>query len=87
MTYRIAWRPTALKQLEDPPQDVSRRITRKVTALAANPRPNGSEKLAGGEDEYRVRVGDYRVIYAVDDGAVLVLVLSIGHRREVYRRR
>jgi mRNA interferase RelE/StbE len=86
MTYRIDWRPTALKALQALPNDTARRIARKVSALADDPRPNGSEELAGGEDEYRIRAGGYRVIYGVDDGAVIVLVLRIGHRREVYRR-
>ena len=86
MTYRIEWRPAAVKALESLPRDVARRITLRVGHLADDPRPNGSEKLAGGQDEHRVRVGDYRVIYGVHDAVLLVLVLRTGHRREVYRR-
>ena len=56
-----------------------------IDALAANPRPVGCVKLAG-RDDYRIRVGDYRVVYAVDDDERLVLVARIAHRREVYRR-
>ena len=86
MKYRIEWRPAAVKALESVPGDVARRIASRVGQLADNPRPHGSEKLAGGQDEYRVRIGDYRVIYSVHDGVLLILVLRIGHRREVYRR-
>jgi mRNA interferase RelE/StbE len=86
VTHRIEWRPAALKELESLPRDVVRRVYARVVLLAEDPRPNGSEKLAGGTNEYRVRVGDYRVIYSVDDGVLLVLVLRIGHRCEVYRR-
>ena len=56
-----------------------------IDALAANPRPVGCVKLAG-RDDYRIRFGDYRIVYAVDDGARLVIVARIAHRREVYRR-
>jgi mRNA interferase RelE/StbE len=86
VSYRIEWRPAAVKALEALPRDLGRRIYARVSALAENPRPNGSEKLAGSEREYRVRVGDYRIVYAVEDRAVLVLVLRMGHRREIYRR-
>jgi mRNA interferase RelE/StbE len=61
------------------------RVARKIDALADNPRPPGVEKLRGGEDLWRVRVGDYRVIYAIRDEILVLLVIRIGHRREVYR--
>lgn len=61
------------------------RIGNAIDALAADPRPPGAVKLAG-HDDFRVRVGDYRVVYAVDDTERLVLVARIAHRREVYRR-
>ena len=61
------------------------RIGDAVEALAADPRPPSATKLAG-RDDYRVRVGDYRIVYAVDDDARLVIVARIAHRREVYRR-
>jgi mRNA interferase RelE/StbE len=86
VTYRIEWRPAAVKVLESLPRDLARRIYARVSTLEANPRPLGCEKLAGADTEYRVRVGDYRIVYTVEDSVVLVLVLRIGHRREVYRR-
>ncbi len=85
MIYGIEWRPAAIKAVENLPRDVARRVYKRVGDLANNPRPNGSEKLAGGENEYRVRVGAYRIIYSVQDAVLLVLVVRIGHRREVYR--
>ncbi len=60
------------------------RLDAAIEYLAADPRPHGCRKLAGTSDRYRIRVGDYRIIYRVDDGKVTVLVLLIGHRREVY---
>jgi mRNA interferase RelE/StbE len=61
------------------------RVAAAIGALAAGPRPSGCKKLAGNTDYYRIRVGDYRVLYEVRDREVLVLVIKIGHRREVYR--
>ena len=60
------------------------RLDEAIESLADDPRPPGCRKLAGTTDRYRVRVGDYRVVYRIDDGKVTVLVLVIGHRREVY---
>lgn len=60
------------------------RLDEAIECLADDPRPLGCRKLAGTNDRYRVRVGDYRIVYRVDDGKVTVLVLLIGHRREVY---
>jgi mRNA interferase RelE/StbE len=61
------------------------RIQAAIDGLATDPRPPGAAKLAG-RDDYRIRVGDYRIVYAVDDGAETVLVARIARRREVYRR-
>jgi len=62
-----------------------RRVTERIRGLAQNPRPSGSEKLSG-QDRYRIRQGDYRIVYAVDDETRTVEVVKIGHRREVYRK-
>ncbi len=61
-------------------------IISRVERLAEHPRPRGVKKLVGGTGELRIRVGDYRVIYTVDDGVLLVLVLEIGPRKDIYRR-
>jgi mRNA interferase RelE/StbE len=62
-----------------------RRVVRRIAALADDPRPHGSEKLAGGADLYRVRIGDWRVLCAIDDPRAIVNVVKVGHRRDVYR--
>jgi mRNA interferase RelE/StbE len=85
VTYRIEWRLAALKEVEALARDVRARIVSKVESLAANPRPPGCSKLAGQDNEYRVRVGDWRIIYGVEDRVLLVLVLRVRHRREAYR--
>ena len=66
---------------------LQRRILDKLSSLAKEPRPVGAVKLTGSECTYRIRIGDYRVIYDVLDRAVLVLVLKIAHRKDVYRQR
>jgi len=63
---------------------LKKRLDDAIEALSHDPRPPGCRKLAGTSNRYRVRVGDYRIIYSVDDGTVTVLVLVVGHRREVY---
>jgi mRNA interferase RelE/StbE len=60
------------------------RIDRKILALAENPRPPGCKKLRGYKDQWRIRVGDWRVLYAVDDAVKLVSITRVAHRREVY---
>lgn len=86
MTYRIQIANAALKALDGIAKADAARIRTKVSALALEPRPRGAETLAGSsEGRLRLRVGDYRVIYRVDDGVLVVLVITIGHRREVYR--
>jgi mRNA interferase RelE/StbE len=87
VTYRIEVAPAAVRQLRklDPP--TRRRIQAAIELLATEPRPPGAKKLVGGEGEWRVRTGDYRVVYEIHDDALVVLVLAVGHRREVYRPR
>jgi len=64
---------------------LARRFSREIDALAENPRPPGSLKLQGNDELYRVRVGDYRIIYQIQDRVLLVLVVEIGNRRDIYR--
>ena len=84
--YKLLIKPSAAKELEaiDSKADRSRIVSR-IRALAAQPRPNGSEKLAGFDDRFRIRQGNFRVIYLVDDGAREVTIYKIGHRKGVYR--
>lgn len=85
MTHRIAIAPAAVRQLRKLDPTARRRVQAAVELLAENPRPPASTQLVGGGGARRVRVGDLRVVYEVDDGRLLVLVLTVGHRREVYR--
>ena len=85
MSYRIEFTPSAARAFRKLPAPIQGRIAPKIDALAVNPRPHGVEKMGGYENRYRVRVGEYRVIYVISDGPRLVTVAVIGHRREVYR--
>ena len=84
--YRIEILPSAFKELGNLPLKDRRRITHKIDTLADIPRPTGCRKLTGSENIYRLRQGDYGVIYEVKDQVLLVLVIRVGHRRESYRR-
>ena len=83
-SFSVAIKRSAAKELEDVPRKDRQKLIAKIQALATNPRPEGSEKLAG-QDRYRIRHGDYRVLYEVDDAVIVVTVVRVAHRREVYR--
>lgn len=85
MPYRIFLKPSAEKALADLPRDIVERLDPLLLELRENPRPRGSTKLAGIEGLYRIRAGDYRVIYQIRDDKLVVLVVRIAHRREAYR--
>jgi mRNA interferase RelE/StbE len=82
--YSVEAKPPARKELDALPDNVLFRVVRKLESLADNPRPAGCKKLKGYKDQWRVRVGDWRVVYIIDDTAKLVSVARIAHRREVY---
>jgi mRNA interferase RelE/StbE len=86
VAYRVELRPAALRDLKSLPREVLDRVSEKIDSLPENPRPPGVEKLSGSEDSYRVRVGDYRILYRIVDEALLVLVVAVRHRKEAYRR-
>ena len=83
-TYEISVSRIATKTLRKLPKLVSVRIFQKIQLLATDPRPAGCKKLVG-LPHYRIRIGDYRVIYGIDDGALIILIVEVGHRRDVYR--
>ncbi|MFN7940544.1 MAG: type II toxin-antitoxin system RelE/ParE family toxin [Thermoanaerobaculia bacterium] len=84
--YRLELRRSAAKELDRiEPLAVRRKLVARIRALGQEPRPPGVEKLAGQERSYRLRQGDYRIVYEVDDPARLVTIAKVGHRREVYR--
>lgn len=84
-SYSILLTRSAAKELEHVPVKDRRRIVARIAALADDPRPIGSEKLTGAE-QYRVRQGNYRILYGIEDDVLVVTVVRVGHRRDVYRR-
>jgi mRNA interferase RelE/StbE len=82
-SYRIVILPVAERQLRRIDSGPRKRIDTAILALAGDPRPNGCRKLSGSE-EYRIRVGDYRVLYEIEDAVLRILVVRVGHRRDVY---
>lgn len=83
--YSVRIKRSPTKELEAIPRKADRqRITRRIAALADEPRPLGCQKLSGLE-RYRIRQGHYRVIYAIEDDELLVYVIKIGHRKDIYR--
>jgi mRNA interferase RelE/StbE len=83
--YTIEIKPSAHRALRLLPAPVRVRLVAVIDALADHPRPSGCKKLAGGGDRYRIRVGQYRIVYEVHDDRLVVVVIRIGHRRDVYR--
>jgi len=83
--YKIQIKPSAVREIEAIPQKKQRqRIIDRISSLADAPRPRGCEKLSGS-DRYRVRQGTYRIVYSIEDDALIVFVVKVGHRGSVYR--
>jgi mRNA interferase RelE/StbE len=85
VTYAVEVAPAAVRQLRKLPPEARRRIQAAVELLAETPRPPGAKKLSGSSGDWRVRTGDYRIIYEIQDDRLIVLVVAVGHRREIYR--
>lgn len=83
-SYKLLIKPSAAKELEAVPKKDRRRLVTRIRNLSGEPRPPGCERLSG-HDLYRVRQGNYRVLYTVHDVELVVVVVTIGHRREIYR--
>ena len=84
--YKIYIKPSAAKELERIPSKVLRKIVKKIKGLTLDPRPPGCEKLSG-EEKFRIRQGNYRIVYTIEDEKLVVIVVKIGHRRDVYKRK
>ena len=83
--YRVSIKRSAVKEIEAIPQKKERqRIIRRIGQLANDPRPPGSKKLSG-HDKYRIRQGTYRIVYSIEDNELTVVVVKVGHRKDVYR--
>jgi len=85
MAYAIEFAPSAKRELHKLPRDLQLKLNRRIDSLSIEPRPRGSKKLKGATELWRIRVGDYRVVYEVRDKILVVLVVRVAHRREVYR--
>ena len=84
--YEIQLAPAALRSLKKLQRPIQVRLAHAIDSLAVDPRPPGTTKLSGEDELYRIRVGDYRIIYSIENNLLLVLVVAIGHRREIYRK-
>lgn len=87
MTYQVRLAPAAVRQLRKLDAPGRRRVQAAIDLLAEEPRPPGARQLVGGAGEWRVRTGDFCIIYDIRDEELLVLVVKVGHRRDVYQRR
>ena len=85
MRYEVKLRPAAAKVVESLDKPVRRRVLARLEELRDDPRPPQCQKLKGKENEWRIKAGDYRIIYEIHDSVLLVKVIQVGHRREVYR--
>jgi mRNA interferase RelE/StbE len=85
-SYKIEWKRSARKELESLPQQIVARLFEAITDLANNPYPSGVRKLAGSEQAYRIRVGDYRVIYSIHNAQLIIEIIRVKHRKDVYKR-
>ena len=82
--YKVTIKKSATKELEEIPKKDLRKIVKRIQSLAQNPRPQRAQKLSG-QQHFRVRRGDYRIIYSINDKDLVVDIVKIGHRREIYR--
>jgi mRNA interferase RelE/StbE len=85
-SYSIEWKRSATQELKRLPRAAVGRILKAVEQLSTEPYPSGVRKLVGSEHTYRIRVGDYRIIYSVMASALLIEIIRVGHRRDVYNR-
>jgi len=82
-SYRITIKRSASKEIDKIALKDRKRIIIKIRSLASDPRPPGSKKLSG-QEKYRIRQGDYRILYQIEDGELIIVVVKVGHRRDVY---
>lgn len=85
MSYQIEFSRSAKKQFKKLSLDIQKRVVVKINELAIEPRPNRAKKLQGNDSLYRIRVGDYRIVYEIKDNILLVTVIRVKHRSEVYK--
>lgn len=83
--YRIEFTPRAARDFRNLPTAGQKRLAGRIDSLARQPRPAGVVKLRGAQDLFRIRVGEYRILYQIQDAALLVVIVRVGHRKEIYR--
>lgn len=83
-SYKIVIKRSAAKEIEKVVLKDRKRLIAKIRELATNPRPLGCRKLSG-QEKYRIRQGDYRILYQIEDGRLIIVVVRVGHRRDIYR--
>lgn len=84
-SYKIEWRKSAEKEFHKLPKQVKAFLIGKILQLAKDPKPNGSKKLEGSDNTYRIRQGDFRVLYQIEEDVLIILIVRVAHRKEVYR--
>jgi mRNA interferase RelE/StbE len=84
-SYSIQWKNTAIKELKKLPGKTINNILSIISSLSENPLPAGCIKISGAEQTYRIRTGDYRIVYTVLHGQLVIEIIRIGHRKDVYR--
>ena len=85
MPYKIEITPAARRTIKKLPKNIQRKIIGKIELLTNDPRPTGIVKLSATENLYRVRTGDYRIIYQIQDSILLITITKVGHRRDIYK--
>ncbi|MFN2453019.1 MAG: type II toxin-antitoxin system RelE/ParE family toxin [Pyrinomonadaceae bacterium] len=85
-SYKVEWKRSAVKELRDLPKSAVERILKAVEQLSVNPFAAGVRKLVGSEHTYRIREGDYRIIYSVTASSLIVEIIRVGHRKDIYNR-
>ncbi len=85
--YKIEWKKSAINELKSLPKQVIKRVIKKVKELEKNPTPKGVKKLLGCERFYRLRVGKYRIVYEIKKGKLIIFIIKVGHRKNVYKNK
>jgi len=84
--YKLQIKPSAAKELKKLPKTDLQTVIKKIQSLSSDPRPVGCEKLSG-EEKYRIRQGNYRVVYSIEDDKLIIFIVKIGHRRDIYKNK
>ena len=85
-SYKIEWKRSATRELRKLPREAVSRILQAIEELSIDPYPTGVRKLVGSEQTYRIRIGDYRVVYSVFSSTLIIQIIRVGHRKDVYNR-